>query len=458
MEINIDYIPHKYQELIHKDQSPYKVIAAGRQFGKSLLSRWTILLSALKTPGRYWIVSPTIKQGKDNHWNAPDNNILLNTAGWRTYENSSDLAIEIPSTTGKSRIEIKGIENLEKTRGAKLQGVVMDEAAYLTEYSWTGVIRPMMTTTGGWAMFISTPNGFNWFKDLYEQGTIHSIIQKQPTDPPVWTAKLLKPPKPSRFKGWSSYHFTSYDNPYAKPEIIEMARLESIGKNTEDEIFQEYIADFRKVSGLIYKNFNRHIHVIDPIQIEDSWEIYRGVDFGFDNPTACVWIAVSPEGKWYIIDEYYEKKESSDYHIGMILSKSQNYPHAEATYADPSAPQNIVDWGKKGLYMTGARKDMGTNKGEWVGHGTDLVQEKLKINPIDKKPTLFVFKGCTQTIREFESYRWKEEKNQELNKPGVPLKANDHLMDSIRYVVVSYRKSSHEAFPDDSDLFQGGYY
>ena len=162
MEINIDYIPHKYQELIHKDPSPYKVITAGRQFGKSLLSRWTILLSALKTPGRYWIVSPTIKQGKDNHWNAPDNNLLLNTVGWRTYENSSDLAIEIPSTTGKSRIEIKGIENLEKTRGAKLQGVVMDEAAYLTEYSWTGVIRPMMTTTGGWAMFISTPQGFNW--------------------------------------------------------------------------------------------------------------------------------------------------------------------------------------------------------------------------------------------------------------------------------------------------------
>ena len=87
MEINIDYIPHKYQELIHKDPSPYKVITAGRQFGKSLLSRWTILLSALKTPGRYWIVSPTIKQGKDNHWNAPDNNLLLNTVGWRTYEN-----------------------------------------------------------------------------------------------------------------------------------------------------------------------------------------------------------------------------------------------------------------------------------------------------------------------------------------------------------------------------------
>jgi len=101
---------------------------------------------------------------------------------------------------------------------------------------------------------------------------------------------------------------------------------------------------------------------------------------------------------------------------------------------------------------------MGTNKGEWVGHGIDLVAEKLKINLIDKKPTLFIFKGCTQTIREFESYRWKEEKNKELNKPGIPLKANDHLMDAFRYVVVSYHPSSHEQFPDDSDLFQGGYY
>ncbi|OFW53997.1 MAG: hypothetical protein A2163_07960 [Actinobacteria bacterium RBG_13_35_12] len=458
MEINIDYIPHKYQQLIHNDPAPYKVISAGRQFGKSMLARWTILLSAIREAGKYWIVSPTIKQGKDNHWNDPENNILRDTEGWRLDQNITELAIEVPARNGKSRIELKGIENLEKVRGSKLRGVVMDEAAFLTEYSWTNVIQPMMTTTGGWAMFISTPNGFNWFKDLYQQGTIYTVVQKYPSEPPIWKAKLLKPPKQGRLKGWSSYHFTSYDNPFAKPEIIESARLEAISKNSEDNFFQEYVADFRKVSGLIYKNFNRNIHVIDPIEIEDHWDVYRGVDFGFDNPTACVWVAVSPEGKWYIIDEYYEKKESSDYHIGMILSKSQNYPHAEATYADPSAPQNIIDWGKKGLYMTGARKDMGTNKGEWVGHGTDLIQEKLKINPIDKKPTLFVFKGCTQTIREFESYRWKEEKNTELNKPGVPLKANDHLMDALRYVIVSYHPPSHEVFPDDTGMFEGGYY
>src|SRR3990167_7059866 len=106
MEVK-SYLPHKYQRLIHADPHRYRVVVAGRRFGKSLLSRWAILWAALQVPGRYWIVSPTIKQGKDNHWSDPESNILLDTKGFRSYENSNDLAIEVPSASGKSRIELK---------------------------------------------------------------------------------------------------------------------------------------------------------------------------------------------------------------------------------------------------------------------------------------------------------------------------------------------------------------
>src|SRR3990167_1326098 len=441
------YTPHKYQQLIHADKSRYRVVVAGRRFGKSKLSRWDVLWEASVISGRYWIVSPTITQGKTNHWTQPDDNILLETAGWRTYENSQDLAIEIPAKNGKSSIELKGIEKLKKTRGAGLAGVVLDEAPHLSRYAWEGVIEPMLLTTRGWALFTGTPNGMNWFKDIFEQGRLNTqIIQSQVKgingDFPIWQAQVLKNPQPSKpiYAKWSSWHFTSYDSPLNSFEDLNDKRLRAIEKNEEDWFFQEYIADFRKVSGLIYKSFDRGIHTIDPFDIPLDWAIYRSIDFGFDNPTACIWIAVSPEGKWYVVDEYYEQKESSDYHIGIILSKSGLYSTITMTFGDPSAPQIIKDWATKGIYITPAKREMGTNLGSWVGHGIDLVQEKLKVSLMDNKSQLFVFKNCKNTIREFETYRWKEEKDDSLNKPGRPVKANDHLLDALRYFAVSYQQ------------------
>jgi len=89
----------------------------------------------------------------------------------------------------------------------------------------------------------------------------------------------------------------------------------------------------------------------------------------------------------------------------------------------------------------------GTNLGSWVGHGIDIVREKLKVSPIDKKPKLMVFKNCKNLIREFETYRWKEEKDDTLNKPGRPEKANDHALDALRYFAVSYTGRKIE-FPE----------
>jgi hypothetical protein len=48
-------------------------------------------------------------------------------------------------------------------------GLVFDEAAFCQENAWQQVLRPMLSDRGGWAMFITTPNGCNWFFDLFQQ-------------------------------------------------------------------------------------------------------------------------------------------------------------------------------------------------------------------------------------------------------------------------------------------------
>lgn len=383
------------------------------------------LLNALHTPGLYWIISPTYRQGKMIHWHELKKEVPPELIA---YKNEQELSMHL---VNGSRIELKGADNEDALRGVGLKGVVLDEAADQKPLVWEEIIRPTLVDSKGWAVFIGTPKGFNWFYQLWLRGSKKSKTYD---------------------KQWSSYQFTSYDNPFLPKGEIDKAKKEATGDNKDDTFSQEYMAEFKKFSGLIYKNFDRDIHVIDEVDISEmeGWEVYRAVDFGFDNPTVCLWIAVSPDNKWYIIDEYYESKQSSDYHCGIIMSKSAQYLAPVTSYGDPSGAQIMADWAEKGVYVTGARRDSRTNRGEWVGHGIDLLQEKLKVSVMDQKPQLFVMKTCENTIREFETYRWKEEKNSQLNNPGRPEKSNDHTMDALRYFAVSYRGRQQPYFEEDS--------
>jgi phage terminase large subunit len=221
------------------------------------------------------------------------------------------------------------------------------------------------------------------------------------------------------------------------------------------------MADFRKYTGLVYKEFQREVHVIEPFDIPSNCQLYRSIDFGSTNPTACLWIAVDGDENWYIYQEHYETGQTIDYHSGVINSKSSG-KSIIATYGDPSGAQWISEFAQRGIYITPANKETGTNFNSWVRFGIEKVAEKLKVIPGHVVPILsqsgketgaglFIFSTCVNTIKEFETYRWKEKsvtQAQDLNEPDVPEKANDHAMDALRYFAVSYQK--HEPInPND---------
>ena len=420
MDIKLDYTPHDNQKMLHDDKHRYIVICAGRRFGKSVFARYHVLLNALYDPGLYWIVNPTYRQGKMIHWRELKKEI---PAELIVAKNEQELSVEL---INGARIEIKGADNEDSLRGVGIKGVVFDEAAFQQSHVFWDIIRPTLLDSMGWALFISTPKGFNWFYDLWLRG---------------------QPGTATYDPDWASYKFTSYDNPYLSVKEIEQAKRET----DEDSFSQEYMAEFKKFKGLIYRNFDRKVHVIEPFEIpfDGSWEMYRAVDFGYNNPTACLWVGISPENDWYIADEYYENKESSDYHCGQILAKSGAFPSVALTYCDPAGAQQIKDWPTRGVYLTAARREMNANLGQWVGAGIDIVQELLKVSPINNKPRLFIFKHCKNTIREFESYEWEEERDEMLNKPGRPKKAQDHALDALRYLACSYQ-GKQVYYPEES--------
>lgn len=422
----IRFDPLPWQSEVILDKHRFKVVCAGRRSGKSVLSRMTVLDWATRegNEGLFYIVSPTYRQSKAIHWRDYIKEIPND---WIKRKNEVELSVTLKNG---SIIELKGAENPDSLRGVKLRGLVVDEIASIRNWDWLWheVLRPTLTDYVSPAIFISTPKGFNHFYDLFEMG------QK----------------KNNEYKSWK---FTTYDNPRIQKGEVDQAKKEL----TEDTFAQEYLADFRKFTGLVYKEFDREVHVVESFDIPQGWELFRSFDFGSTNPTVCLWIAVDNDENWYVVDEYYQTGETIDTHAGAVNANNFS-ARVVQSFGDPSGAQWITEFQSKGVYITPALKETKTSLQNWVRLGIERVSERLKVIPGHKVPIiengnrkgypkLFVFNQCLNLINEFEQYRWKEKsetQSQDLNEPDVPEKAYDHALDALRYFAVSYRKPHRE--------------
>lgn len=423
------YQPHEKQLEVHRDKHRFRVLVCGRRFGKTTLAINELIVSALKNPKSInWYVAPTYKQAKQISWS-----MLRNYLPGEIIEKTNETELRV-DLKNKSTVELKGADNPDSLRGVGINLLIVDEVASIRNWNWLWqeVLRATLTDTRGSAIFIGTPKGFNHFHDLY-----------------------LKGQEEGEYKSWK---FKTADNPFIAKEELEAAKREL----SEDYYAQEYEADFRKYTGLVYKQFSYETHVIDPFDIPDSWSIYGGVDFGSTNPTAYLWIAVDPDDNWFVVAEHYQAGSTLDHHAGIINSGRYR---ATQSFGDPSGAQWITEFREKGVYITPANKETGTGQQSWVNYGIEKISERLRVLPghdlhlpdrtLYNRPSLHIFKNCENTIREFENYRWKEKlvgQADDLNEPDVPEKANDHAMDALRYFAVSYKKQVvlPEGFNKDS--------
>jgi hypothetical protein len=341
---------------------------------------------------------------------------------WDKLPNESRLELWLKTKYNQqSRITLRGFENIETARGQQFDLLVIDEVAFMRnwKYAWESILEPTLAFRKGKALFISTPMGFNHFYDLFNKG--------QQNDP--------------FYKSW---RFKSEENPFLPKERIEQAMKTS----TPDYFAQEYLADFRKYTGLVYKEFQRESHVIEPFEIPEGWQIYRGFDWGDTNPSVCLWIAVDNDENWYIIDEFYEPLSGRgiDYIAGKVNTNKFS-KRVIQSWADPSGTIYISDMGNRGgIYITPAVREIGTSFNSWVRFKIEKIAEKLKVLP-GVEPKLKIFNTCINTIKEFETYRWKERsisQAQDLNEPDIPEKSNDHAMDALSYFAVSYIKQDED--------------
>lgn len=375
------------QQEVAKDRTRFRVLCWGRGTGKTELALEEILHVAVAKKGRRVVyIGPTIQQTRDVAWQRLRDRVEPVTIS----KNESRLEVVIHTIDGgESEIVLRGWEAIETLRGQEFDFIVIDEVAFMRNFwnGWEKVLRPTLRMSKGGSMFISTPNGFNHFHDLYTKET-----------------------EDNQYK---SFHATSYDNPHVSVEEIESAKASL----PEDTFAQEYLADFRRVEGLVYKEFNRSIHLFDNLPDKAKFAGKRGVvDFGFKNPAAIYTIYKDRDGTYWVTDEYYETGKIQD-ELNQIM-KPRNL---DSWYPDPAEPDRIEEMRRAGFVTNEVIKS--------VKPGIDvvkklLVQKRLKID-----------RNCENLIFEFNHYRWRPQGNSKinLNNPEEPIKEHDHALDAIRY-------------------------
>lgn len=396
----------KWQTKVWDDTTRYKVINCGRRAGKSFLVAPKMVEYAAANPKSIvWYVAPNYKQAKAIMWSMLREVVPLHSIA---KKNETELTIVLKNG---SQIMLKGAEDPDTLRGVRIDLCIFDECAFINKWDdvWK-VIRPTLVDSKADVWFISTPNGFNHFKDLAERVE----------------------------DGWKYYHFTSYDNPYIDDNELDAARAEM----DDDSFQQEFMGEFRKMAGLIYKSFNRDIHMVDVPKLDSNYTYYRALDFGFGHNAALGYFAVSPDQTAiYMYDGLYRNALDTEQLADSVKLKDSN-KHITGAWADSQAPQLIAD-----LVLKGARFEPVEKGPDSVIKGITNVAELLKVRLDTGKPTLMFAKHLDWVANEFEQYRWVQNKNENSAQREMPLKRDDDAMDMIRYFCMSYRPKKERPKP-----------
>lgn len=261
---------HPGQAEVFNYKSRFKVVVAGRRWGKTQLAKSAILREARQSRRLIWYVAPTYRMAKQIMWKELMDSIPKR---WVKKSNETSMTITLINATV---IELKGADNPDTLRGVGLHYLVLDEFQDMREEVWTTVLRPTLATTGGRALFIGTPKSYN---HLYE----------------VWTLGQKQELRDRKI--WSSWQFKTIESPFIPAEEIEQAKEDM----DEKSFRQEFEASFETMSGRVYHAFDRKEHV-GKYDFNPNLPIWIGQDFNID-PMSSVILQPQPSGEVWAVGE-----------------------------------------------------------------------------------------------------------------------------------------------------------
>ena len=386
----IEWTLNRTRKEIIQDPSWFKVIVAGRRWGKTILSLMYLLKDPFHQGERRWFITPTYKQGKMIVFPIL-RQMFSGFAGAKLNETEMSVMFD-----NGAELSVKGADNENALRGVELTKCVMDEMAYIKPHVWEEIVYPMLATTKGSVLFIGTPNGYDTMYDLYSRGQSES--------------------------DWKSWQFKTIDGGFVPADEIARARRTMDGVRFR----QEFEASFETSGNRAAWNFDRSLHVKKAKELATyKW---WGCDFNVDYMTAVLACQFS-DGTIHYYNEIRIKNSNTEEmarKMKAIEPKIEVYPDpsgsARSTTSNKSDHQILRDFG----FIIRAKKSH-------PSHIDRLNALNRKLLDADGNITMTIDPKCVYLIKDLEQVQ--RDKKGGIDKSQIEL---THSLDACSYAI-SYK-------------------
>jgi hypothetical protein len=388
----------------------FRVLVAGRRFGKTFLAL-PELIRAAWGPGRLvWYVGPTYKQAKRIAWKRLKE---MTRSYWAGKPNETDLRVELVSG---GTICLRGADNYDSLRGDGLDFLVLDEYASIASEAWTEVLRPALADKQGRALFTGTPQGFNHFQEMADRA--------------------------ASLPDWKAFQFTT-----AQGGNVTAQELESAAHELDERTYrQEFEASFENLGvGRAYYAFDR-AHNLGNLPFDRRVSLAWSIDFNM-NPLCSV-LAQVFDGRVFIIEEMILPDSHTLAACEEMLSRTQVLttagPLSIDIYGDATGEQRRTSASRTDWQIV--REFFGRYRDRY--HATFHVPSanppvKDRVNLVNAllrnhagQHRLLVDKSCKHLIKDFEEVQWKSDPHgntlADLNKSNPK---RTHVSDAVGYLV-----------------------
>jgi hypothetical protein len=398
------------QGIVFRCAERFRVLVAGRRFGKTYLALTELCQAAWGSRRLAWYVAPTYKQAKRIAWKPLKE---MTRPYWAGKPSENDLRIEL---TCGSTICLRGADNYDSLRGDGLDFLVLDEYASIAPEAWTEVLRPALADKQGRALFIGTPQGHNHF---------HELVERAATLP-----------------DWKAFQYTT-----AQGGNVTLQELESAAQELDERTYrQEFEASFENMGvGRAYFAFDS-AHNVRRLPFDGRVSLSWTLDFNM-NPLCSV-LAQVCNGMVYVLDEMVLPDSNTLAACEEMLSRTQKWttgsPLAIDVYGDATGEQHRT---------SASRTDWQIVK-EFFGRYNDRFHARFhvpssnppvkdRINCVNGKlrnhagqNRLMIDPRCKHLIKDFEQVSWKSDPHgntlAELNKSD-PMRT--HVSDAVGYLI-----------------------
>ena len=400
------------QTTIADDPSRFRVLVAGRRFGKTHLSIRELARFARYPNKKVAYIAPSYRQAKQTIWSELKERLI--ELRWVKKINESDLSIQL---VNGSQIMLRSADNYDSMRGLGLDFVVFDEFADIAPQTWTEVVRPALSDRKGHGLFIGTPKGRNWAYDLYNQG------------------------QDAGFTDWSSYQYTTIEGGQVDDDEIEAAR-----NDLDERTFQqEYEAQFVNYAGVIYYNFDRSLVFQQPDpEVQHNEVLHIGMDFN-TNPMSAV-VGVVRGGTMLIVDAIEIYSSSTQEMCDEIHNR---YGTKRKIFAYPDASGGNAN--TKGMSDHNILRQ--NNMLVRSGKANPPVKDRIaSVNSAFKnakgQTRLWIQSSCKRLIESLEKHTYKGDTRAPDKDSGY-----DHLNDALGYLVHYHFPVKRPQIVDTTSVF-----